>query len=336
MSPPRRIDPAPVARTVHGRGPRHFLLVPGLVPDGPETFWRQHKLFFAHGSVTTLTYPYETFDLDAVVEWITRWVSATRASGHDPVLVGCSVGGGLCLETLRRARAKGVELPLAGLVLVSPFTCVDDLAPLLKRLLKPILEEVDKAGGDPITPYERGRQFFKQLASRALAAGVPEAKGLSLTPAAMMWRSVSWLLIPGGSSEQQEAKVRTQIERTIESIPTHGGMARVVELRRFPGPDSGANADKPLTQAPSLVLWGSKERHTLTMDGPGTGVLCRPDLACRLLPNSEIQWVYDVDGAEVPHASLLKHARAFNLHLRRWLVRTGKPGRQPGLTVARG
>jgi hypothetical protein len=308
----------PTAVTQRGRGRRHFLLVPGLVPDGPETYWRQMQLFRSFGWTTVYTYPYQTFDTGAVVEAIARFAHEARAAGRTPVLVGCSIGGGMVLEALRRARAAGEALPVGGVILVSPFSCMDDLAPLLRRLLKPILDEADKTDGKPDAPFERGRAFFKSLAARALAEG----KAKDAARARSAWRSWLGRLTPQGMYDLREAAVRQRIERTLDAIPQEGGMARVCELRRFPGIDHGAHADKPLTTAPALILWGSKERQTLSMEGPGTSVLCRPDLAWRWLPSCEIHWVYDTDGGDVPHASLLKHARPFNVHLRRWLART--------------
>ena len=76
-----------------------------------------------------------------------------------------------------------------------------------------------------------------------------------------------------------------------------------------------------LSDAPTLILWGSREGHTLTMEGPGTSLLSRPDLAARIFPNTEVQFIYDRDGEVVPHASLLKHAKAFNPMLQRFLIR---------------
>ena len=41
----------------------------------------------------------------------------------------------------------------------------------------------------------------------------------------------------------------------------------------------------------------------------------------RVFPSCEVQWVYNADGSTVPHASTLRHARAFNRHLVRFLAR---------------
>lgn len=299
-------------RTLPGRGPFHFICVPGLVPDGPETFLRQQSLLRRFGAMTVLTYPYDHFVLDQVIEQIRLAIEHARAGGRQAVLIGVSVGGGVCLELLRRARDLDQPLELASVILISPFTCTGDLAPLLARLVTGIEKEVDRSeGGRPDQALERGRALFRTLASKSVSA----------RPLATGWRSFFTLLTPQGFAEWGEARIRARIERTLEAIPAHGGIARVMALRQMSGLDRDPRATKPLTLAPTLILWGSKERHTLTMDGPGTAILSRPDLATRHFPNLEVQWVYTQAGEEVPHASLLKHSTAFNRHLRHFLKR---------------
>jgi pimeloyl-ACP methyl ester carboxylesterase len=302
-------------RTLPGRGPFHFICVPGLVPDGPETFLRQQSLLRRFGALTVVTYPYDRFVLDEVLASIRSALERARADGRQVILMGVSVGGGICLEILRRARDQGAPLGLAAFILVSPFTCTGDLAPLLARLVSGIEQEVDRSdGGRPDQALERGRALFRSLASRSVAA----------KPATTGWRSFFTLLTPQGFAEWGEARIRARIERTLEAIPAHGGIARVLALRQLGGLDQDARATKPLTQAPTLILWGSKERHTLNMDGPGTRILSRPDLASRHFPDLEVHWVYTHDGEEVPHASLLKHSAAFNRILRTFLKRRAK------------
>jgi acetyl esterase/lipase len=294
------------------RGPFHTVCVPGLVPDGPECFARQLPLLRRHGSLSVATYPTDDFPLDAVLDQLDRRVRELAAGGQPPLLFGVSVGGGLCLELLRRARAANAPLPVAGVILVSPLTCVDDLAPLLKRLLGPIVGALDR-GDDPAAHVERGRAFFKGLASRALAGSDAPR------PA---WQTFLQLFTPAGIALLRDRQLRSRITRTLDRLPAHGAVARVACLRRLPGLDAADPA--PLCAAPSQILWGAKERHTLDMDGPGTARLCRPDLAVRWFPDLEVQWVYGPDGDEAPHASLLRHAGAFNQHLRRFLARLAR------------
>jgi len=302
-------------RTFPGHGPFHFVCVPGLVPDGPETFLRQQSLLRRFGAVTVITYPYEHFEIDQVLDAIRGAIVRARADGRQPVLMGVSVGCGICLELLRRARDLGQPIELAALLLISPFTCTADLAPLLARLVGGIELEADRTdGGRPDQALERGRALFRSLASKSVGA----------KPVVTGWRSFFTLLTPQGFSEWGEAKIRARIEHTLTSITSTGGIARVLALRQLSGLDQDARTTKPLTEVPTLILWGSKERHTLTMDGPGTRILSRPDLASRQFPNVEVQWVYTNDGGEVPHASLLKHAPDFNRHLRHFLKRQAR------------
>lgn len=303
-------------RTIPGRGPFHLLCVPGLVPDGAETFLRQLPLLRSFGAVSLVTYPYERFDLDHVLAALRAQIGRMRADGRQVVLMGVSVGGGICLELLRRAHDAGEPLDLAAFILVSPFTCTGDLAPLLARLFDSIAQESDRgAAGQPEQALERGRAFFRQLASRSAGDKPRPTTG---------WRSFFNLLTPQGLAELSEARIRARIELTLAAISPQGGVDRVLALRRMPGLEQNPRAVRPLTQAPTLILWGSKERHTLDMDGPGTGILSRPDLASRHFPDVEVQWVYAHDGEEVPHASLLKHSAAFNRHLRHFLKRRAK------------
>ena len=290
--------------TVRGLGPHHLFLLPGLVPDGRETFLRQQSLFRSFGTVTTVNYPYDAFDLDRLLQVMAGRIRSAAARGERPVIVGVSVGGGVALELLRRTQQE--ELPLAGIMLVSPLTCADDLAPLLRRFVDPILNPV--AGSDPAEALEKGRAFFRSLASRSMGEPLRSPWKALLTP-------------PHGWIQLRDQAIRTRIERTLDGIPAAGGMERVMAIGRFVGVHEVRGR---LHSAPTLLLWGSRERPTLRMDGPGTGLLCRPDMASRLFPDAEIQWVYDREGGDVPHGSLLKHAAAFNVHFKRHLKRIAK------------
>ena len=300
--------------TEHGRGDQHAVLLPGLVPDGAETFLRQQPLFRAFGDVTTINYPYNGFDLDRLLEALESRIRATAQNGQRPVLVGVSVGGGIALELLRRTQAN--PLPLAAVILVSPLTCVDDLAPMFKRFLDPVLHPPE--GTTATEAIEKARVFFRALASRSMGE-----------PLRSRWKAL--FTPPHGWIQLREQGVRLRIERTLDDIPAAGGLERVQAILQFIGVHQVRGE---LTKAPTLICWGSRERHTLRMDGPGTGLLCRPDLAFRLFPEVEIQWVYDHDGEAVPHASLLKHAHAFNPLFKRFLKRVNRAGGKRSLDEA--
>ncbi len=295
-----------------GHGPFHFLLVPGLVPDGPETFLRQMRMLRSYGTCTTVTYPYEGFDLDTTLAALKGVILAAHEDGKLPVLVGVSVGGGLCLELMRRARDAGEVLPLSAVMLISPLSCIGDLAPLLSRLVTGIASEHARGDdGNPELALERGRSFFKTLASRSVA---PRAQTGRL-------RSLLALLTPQGIADLGERRIRDRIDHTLANISPQGGIARTMAVTSLRGIDPANRTSGPITSAPTMILWGSKERHTLNIEGPGASILCRPDLASKFFPHSEIHWLYDVNGDEVPHASLLKHHHTFNRFLRSFIKR---------------
>lgn len=298
----------------HGGKPFHFVCLPGLVPDGPETYVRQLTLLRARGSVAIITYPYEAFDLDVVIAGVREEIERAQRVGQSPVLVGLSVGGGIAIELLRRGLEAGRPLPLRGLILISPLTCTGDLSSMLSRLMLPIVAEHGKEGGRPDLALERGRQLFRTLVTRATG-------GLAASRDALRWLGPLGLLTPQGFAAWSERRLAARIQATLDRLPPEGGVQRVMAMTRFRGL---AGQRGPLSAAPTLILWGSKERQTLDMDGPGTARLCRPDLACKVFPSVEVQWIYDRDGGEVPHASLIKHARAYNPPLARWLRRIAK------------
>jgi len=294
----------PRLTTRKGIGPFHTLMVPGLVPDGEETFLRVRGHFLLKGDVSILTYPYQTFEIDPLLERIHKFLADCRRARKRPLLVGVSVGGGFVLEYLRRAAERGETPDLSGVVLISPLSCPQDLAPILRRLWNPIVA----TEGDSTTALEKGRSFFRQLASKSARSGSK----------VVGWRKLLLAFTPQGLGEILDATVRARIEKTLESIPAEGAIARCLALSDLRGLDPTC---APLCTSPTLVLWGSRERHTLDIDGPGTRVLCRPDLAEKHFPDVQVQWVYGKKGESIPHASLLKHDKAFAPLLRGFLAR---------------
>lgn len=298
-----RTTERPSLKLHRGLGPFHALLIPGLVPDGAETFLRVRSLFQAKGNVSILTFPYTTFDLAALFDEIDAFLTLCARTRKKPVLVGVSVGGGFLLEYLRRASESGRNLTTAGIVLISPLSSPQDLAPLLRRLWNPIVS----TEGDARQALEKGRNFFRQLATRSTRKSNAEG-----------WQKFLQAFTPTGLSEIIDAPVRKRIEQTLEAIPAEGAIARCLALSSLRGLDSSLGA---LSAAPTLILWGSRERHTLDVNGPGVGVLCRPDLSEKFFPDSQVQWIYGKKGESVPHASLLKHDKAFAPSIRQFLAR---------------
>lgn len=299
-------SPEPSLTRFVGIGPFHSLLVPGLVPDGLETFHRVRKHFQTKGEVSILTYPYEGFTLEGLFAKIEQFLSDCSRRKRRPVLVGVSVGGGFVLEFLRRQKLAGLEPDIAGLILVSPMVSAQDLAPILRRLWLPIVSEEASA----TQALEKGRSFFRQLASKsAPRTAIPAG-----------WKGLFAAFTPQGLNDILEAPLRARIEKTLHAIPAEGAIVRCRLLKELTGLEKGGPA-AILTRKPTLILWGSKERHTLDVDGPGVGVLCRPDLAEKHFPECQVHWIYSRDGEAVPHASLLKHDKAFGRPLKEFLAR---------------
>jgi pimeloyl-ACP methyl ester carboxylesterase len=300
-----------------GAGPLHTVCLPGLVPDGPIAYLRQRHLLARHGSVALATWPADAFDLDLVIAGIEAEIAQAQRQRRPVVLAAMSFGGGIALELLRRRRETGGAPELAGLILISPLTSTADLSRSLQRFVTPIMEACLGSGGDPHEALERGRAFFRTLASRSVE-GPPESSG---------WLAPLKAWTPAAFAARQERELRDRVIADIAALPAEGSLQRVLAMRAM----RGLPANGPLAECPALVLWGSKERHTLDMEGPGAGRLCRPDLAYRQLPAAEIHWVWDEDGQAVPHASTLRHHAAFNLHLERFLQRLA-PGQAGAFT----
>lgn len=300
------LDALPTLSKFRGIGLFHTLLIPGLVPDGLETFHRVRKHFQAKGDVSVLTYPYEGFTLEMLFDRIDQFLSDCRKQKRKPVLTGVSVGGGFLLEFLRRKRLAGEPVEISGLVLISPLSCVDDLAPILHRLWKPIVADDPNA----TQALEKGRSFFRQLASKSTSKREVPAG----------WKGFFAAFTPQGVNDFLEAPLRARIEKTLSLMPATGAILRCRILKELHGLEKTGPA-AVLSDRPTLILWGSKERHTLNVDGPGVGTLCRPDLAEKHFPEVQIQWIYTNEGEAVPHASLLKHDKAFARPLREFLTR---------------
>jgi pimeloyl-ACP methyl ester carboxylesterase len=296
-----------------GPAPHHIICLPGLVPDGPEAWLRQRRLFSRHGSVAVASWSAMDFDLDTTIAALDDELAQARASGRRVILAAMSFGGGVALEWLRRRLECGEPADLAGLILVSPMGSIRDLSPVLTRLLDPIAAAVDGRGGDPCLALERGRSFFRQLAMRSIEDEALVGGWLGLLAA----------LAPSAFVARHERRIRDRISAGIAALPALAAVQRVQGVRALRGLPEGRAV---LCEAPTLILWGSKERHTLNMDGPCCGRLCRPDLACRVFPAAEVHWVYAADGGAVPHASTLRHAACFNRHLGRFLARLPRRG----------
>ena len=151
-----------------GRGRVPTIVLGGFVPDSGEQVFLLRTSLLQAGDLHAVTYPRDGFSLELLCAQLDDLAASLARRNETPVLFGVSFGAGVLLEWLRRRRAAGTELPIAGLVLVSPVTCVADVVPpgavkpatLIGRALRPILE----AAGAPSEPaVERARLIFTRM-----------------------------------------------------------------------------------------------------------------------------------------------------------------------------
>lgn len=272
-------------------GDRPTIVLGGFVPDAPEQVFLLRGDLLRHGSVHYFNYPKSGFDLDRLCAQLDDLVhDIAHRTGTPPVMLAVSFGAGLAIEWLRRARAAGRSSPLAGLVLISPVTCVDDLiAPgsakpttLLGRAIQPFLSDED--GFNP-AHIEKARSIFVRM----FEAGAQNKTAL----AALMTRA-------------ELLRLRDAVIGTINGIDQAGATARIRALRLLPAPTETLSGDHlPLCEAPVLILYAEKESAVLQAAAPGRFVLTNAHRA--LFPDSRVLTVTNAKGDPVQHASLIFH-----------------------------
>lgn len=281
-----------------GRGRRPTIVLGGFVPDPTEQVFLLRRLFLRNGDVYYFNYSPQGFSTELACAQLDDLVAELAANGQPPVLFSVSFGGGLALDWLRRTRLAGREAPLAGLVLVSPVSCADDVvapgttkpATLLGRALKPFL-----AGGPvPEAAVEKSRTIFLRM----FEAGAQNKASLRLLMTGL-----------------ELARLRDAVMGTIGRI-THGGACeRVRALAAMPPPPAYfARALLPLTTAPTLVLFAENEDGVLD---PGSPTRFALETAHRAyFRHGRVQRVAALPGtAPVQHASLIFHVFEFLPHV---------------------
>ncbi len=278
------------------RGPRPTLVLGGFVPDAGEQVYLLRGYLSRRGSVYHLDYPKGDFSASLLAAQLDDLVEdIARREGAPPVVVAVSFGAGVALDWLRRVRLAGRSPPgIAGLVLVSPVCCVEDIiAPgeakpstLLGRALLPLLEASEDGAAAAV---ERARQIF----ARMFEAGTQNKAALAtlLTRAELL-------------------ELRTAVSRTLATVTPRGARARVRALRAMASPSSYLTPELlPLTEAPTLVLYAEKEGAVISARSPARFALER---ACgAFFPNGVCRVVSNPRGAPVQHASLIFHVENF-------------------------
>jgi hypothetical protein len=281
-----------------GRGRLPTIVLGGFVPDPSEQVFLLRRMLLRHGDVYYFNYSPQGFSTELACAQLDDLVSELVANGQLPVVFSVSFGGGLALDWLRRTRLAGREAPLAGLVVVSPVTCADDVvapgagkpATLLGRALKPFL-----GGGEVAeSTVEKSRTIFLRM----FESGARNKTALSIL-----------------MTSEEFTRLRGAVMGTIGRITQGGACERVRAMAAMlPPPAYFSNAVLPLTTAPALVLFAENEDGVLDPGSPARFALQTAHRA--YFRNGRVQQVAALPGSPpVQHASLIFHVFEFLPHL---------------------
>jgi hypothetical protein len=270
------------------------IVVGGFVPDATEAVYLLRGSLLRHGSVYYVNYPRRGFSTGLIIAQLADLVAdlATRRGGP-PVVMAISFGAGLVLEWLRRSAAAGRPPALAGVVLVSPVACVEDLldpaaikpTTLLGRALKPFLDDAGPADNCMI---EKSRALFLKM----FEAGAQNKVNLHQ------------LLAPA-----EIRLLRDRVLGAINAIDARGAVERVQALHTLSAPA----APVILHRAPTLILYAEKENAVLCATSPTTRELTGRPTAW--FPAGCTTIVRNTPENPVQHASLIFHSPCFSTRL---------------------
>ena len=294
------VEALATVRREHRRGPRPTLVLGGFVPDSAEQVYLLRGYLARQGPIYHLDYPKGDFSSALLAAQLDDLAAdIAERDGSPPVVLAVSFGAGVALDWLRRARLAGrVPPPIAGLVLVSPVCCADDIvAPgeakpttLLGRALQPMLDATDSVADAAV---EKARQIF----ARMFEAGAQNKAAL----ATLLTRA-------------ELAELRAGVLATIAGVTPRGALARVRAMKAMASPSSYLTPELlPLTEAPALVLYAEKEGAVISERSPARFALERACAA--FFPNGACRIVSNPRGSPVQHASLIFHAENFLPHI---------------------
>jgi alpha-beta hydrolase superfamily lysophospholipase len=247
-------------------------------------------MLLRHGSVYYVNYPRRGFSSELIIAQLADLAGELASRhGRPPAVMAISFGAGLVLEWLRRSAALGRSPALAGIVLVSPVACVDDLldpsalkpTTLLGRALRPYLEATNPADDRLV---EKSRTLFLKM----FEAGAKNKAELNQ------------LLAPA-----EARMLRDRVLGAINSIDARGAIERVQALHTLPAP----GAPVILHRAPTLILFSEKENAVLCATSPTTRELIGRPTAW--FPAGCTATVRNTPGNPVQHASLIFHSPCF-------------------------
>jgi pimeloyl-ACP methyl ester carboxylesterase len=271
-------------------GPVPTIVLGGFVPDATEQVFLLRGFLLKHGTVYYLNYPRTGFSLDLICAQIDDLVTElTILHGQRPVLFGVSFGAGLIIEWLRRSRLAGRSPELSGTIIISPVACAADIvAPdepkpstLIGRALKPFLD----AGSGHVAPgvIEKARVIFTKM----FEAGAQNQNSLR----ALM-------------SVAELRHLHAHVIAAIQSIDFTGACERLSALRQLPALSAWDGGPRPLSTAPTLILYAEKEGAVLHERSPTRAALSTTLSA--FFPSGTHQIIAG-GTSPVQHASLIFH-----------------------------
>lgn len=272
--------------TEPGSGPQPTIVLGGFVPDATEAVYLLRGDLLRQGALYYFNYPRRGFSTDMVLAQLADLVEeVTALHGRAPVVLAISFGAGVILDWLRRQETDR----LAGLILVSPVTSVDDMldpaAPkpttLLGRVIKPYLRAGAAVDGSIV---EKSRAVFLKM----FESGAQNREALRL------------LL-----TRDETRRLRDAVLAAINAIEPAAAAARVQAMQAF----APLATPRPLLGAPALVLYAEKEGAVLRDDAPGRRTLETATAAW--FPRGRCLTITNQTGHPVQHASLIFHAWDF-------------------------
>ncbi len=277
-----------------GRGRLPTIVLGGFVPDSTEQVFLLRRFFRRTGDLYYLNYPRQGFSLDLACAQLDDLVTELAAAGQPPVVFAVSFGAGIAIEWLRRARLAGTHARIAGLVLVSPVVCVEDLiAPgaakpgtLLGRAVKPYF--------DNVTTNEAAVEKSRVIFARMFEAGAQNKAALR----ALM-------------SPVELTGLRAAVMGAIRGITPTGASERVHAMRAMLPPTAYfSQSILPLTDAPTLVLFAEREDAVIDAASPTRFAFESAHRA--YFPRGRVQTIAALPGGTpVQHASLIFHVFEF-------------------------
>ena len=281
-----------------GRGRTPTIVLGGFVPESTEQVVLFRRFFLRSGDVYYFNYSRVGFSLELACAQLDDLVSELADQGEMPVVFGVSFGGGLTIDWLRRARIAGRVLRLAGVVLVSPVACVEDLLPLGAAKPATLIGRAVKPYLDGSVASEAAIEKSRTIFARMFEAG---AQNKSLLHTLM--------------TRTELTRLRSAVMETIRGITHNGARERVQALATMTAPTAYFSQQSlPLTEAPTLILFAEREESVLDANSPTRFVL---EAARRAyFPDGCTKRVTArPGGAPVQHASLVFHAFDFLPHL---------------------